>query len=423
MIGLAFFILVFGGLVLAANHVGGRHRGELAWIIILALVARITMMAFGSDLPWFTNGVEGDWTGYERVSILVARTWERTGIYYYMQDVGTAKISDVSLPVNIFSFIFFLNGSVPSRLGGTAVVAGAACLTGLNFYALAVQRRVPENVALWATAALLFVPSIFLYSSHMYKDGLVLALTFGALAAAVRLSDKFSVEQLIVGVVCAGLLWLVRHYLLFAVAVPMGIGVVGLGSRSVFRQMTALVVGAAAFMLVASYSDVLTTLGDDAQRTFDIGTSTNVVDANSTGGSGIHFDANNSPWSQIHLKLAYTLLSPFPWGPGSLALQLAKLDGLFLIYSLYRTIRYLPKLWRTDKTSAALLLAFAVPMSVIYAAGVSNVGLIVRQRIPVTAAFALLAVLTFRIPDAPPEKVPVPNPRARRILRARAALP
>ncbi len=419
MIGVAFLILAFGCLLLMANHVGGAHRTELTWCITLALVLRLMMMWLGADLPWFANGVEGDWMGYERVALVIARMWERSGVYYYMTDFGGEKIATISLPVNVFAYVFYLNGGAATRLGGTVVTAGLACLTGLNFYALAVQRGVPERTALRSTIALLFVPSIFLYSSHMYKDAMVLALTFGALAAAVRLSDKFSFVQLLVCFGCASLLWLVRHYLLFAVALPAAIGVIGLGSRSAVRQVTVAMVSFAVIALVANYTDLLTTLGDDAQRTFEVGTSKNVVDGNATGGSGIHFDDTDNPWAQIHLKLAYTLFSPFPWGGGSIAFQIGKLDGLFMCYSMYRIVRHFPRLWRDDRTVTALLVAFSLPMSLVYAAGVSNVGLIVRQRMPLTAIFALLALFTFRTSIAPPTIVPLASPRQRRTLAAR----
>lgn len=414
IVGGMLFLFSLLLLIYMANRYGGEQRQELVWCIAGAFVARILMMWLGSEFPWFSGGVEGDWTGYERVSVLVARMWQRDSLFYVTSD-HIAGLGHVSLPMNIFGFIFFLNGGESTRLGGASVVALVACLTGLNFYLLAKELKMSSKQALTMTAGLMFLPSIFLYTSHMYKDGFVLALCFGTVAAAVRLSKKFSALQVVICLSCLALLWLVRHYLMFAAAIPVAIGIIGVGSKSFVRPALMMLAAFFAVVVIGSYTDVFDTLGNEAQRTFENGTARNVVESNMAGGSGIDFDDNDDPWSQLPLKLAYTLFAPFVWGAGSLAFQLGKLDGLFMTFALWRIARYLPRLWRNEPTVTAMLLAFVLPMSIAYATGVSNVGLIVRQRMPLTISIAFLALLTYRKQQVPQAQAREASPRVRRI--------
>src|SRR6185503_6344723 len=138
-------------------------------------------------------------------------------------------------------------------------------------------------------------------------------------------------------------------------------------------------------------TDAMQNVSERVATTYQMGTNENVRGSNALGGSGVTFNDADSPLSQIWLKLLYTVFSPFPWAGGSMGFQIGKLDMLLVCFLLVRTVSTL----RTKENSLIVLmmLTFIAPTTLMYATSISNVGLIVRQRLPIVAALVFLASL------------------------------
>ncbi|MGA7121366.1 MAG: hypothetical protein WBY94_14775, partial [Polyangiaceae bacterium] len=304
------------------------------------------------------------------------------------------SLENTSLPSNIFACVVYLNGG-PTHIGCTAVVAAAACFVCLNFYLLALLLGAPPKVAFWTTALVGVLPNFLFYTCSTFKDGFVAFFVIGLFGCAVRLARRVSIAQLGLGVLFLAGLWLTRFYLVFVVPAPFLLGFLGLRSRSVLRTALAtLAVGATVIALYAHSSAPEAVVGH-ARTTFDDATSDGVLSANAVGGSGVSFEGT-SPRAAFLPKLAYTLFSPFLWQPGSLALQIGKIEALVWYYFFYRALRAAKAMWRDQRADLLMFASLIVPLTVAYALSFSNIGLIVRQRMGIVIAVMLMASLSWR---------------------------
>lgn len=392
---------------------------SLPKVIIGGYVLRLVIQSFIRHVPFFSHGGGGDCLVYEELGRLIAAVWSHVGVHYITAQ-ELEVVGATSLPPNLFAAVIFLNGGevdALSRLGCTSMAAFAAGLTALNLYTLSVQFGAEKRVALLLASIIYFEPAFLFYTSDMYKDGLVVCFTIGALGSALRLAFRFSLLHVVVGVVCVWALWYVRFYLIFVTVAPLLVGAVGIGSKSVARSLLAAIVLASAAIVLASFTDLLQLATDRASETFQKATSSRVINANSQGGSGVVFEDGGSPYGALPAKLAYTLLSPFPWSAGSLGFQVGKLDAFLWYFILYRAVRACKQ---ADRRLVIMMMTFLVPCTVMYAMSMSNVGLIVRQRLVVVAAAVILASLYVPKAAAVTRQVASRAPRGRPSPRAAA---
>jgi hypothetical protein len=377
-----------------AIGMGGDSRKKIQALIVAAFLIRLVLQYPARNLSFFSGGmVGGDSILYNNFAQYIAQMWARTG-FFFVTSEDIWGIGSAALPINMFAMITYLNGGQALE-GCTAVVALAACLTGYNFYKLARELGADEKVAYWFTAGLLFSPGFLLYSSDAYKDALVLLFQFGATASAVRLSRKFSVLHGVIGLLCLWCLWYVRSYLVFASLLPLAVGVVGMSSKSVMRPILLISAAMGGVLAFGLGSDALATFGDKANDAFAVGTSANVRDYAAQGGSGVVFDDGGSVYGALHVKLLYTLFAPFPWQGGSFGFHVGKIDSLLTTFVFYRVYKTCRTQWATHRTTILTLASFGIPMAVVYALGMSNVGLILRQRIPIVVVAMVVAALSF----------------------------
>lgn len=390
MIGVILALLC-GGVVCAVLAISRelRAKSTLARIILGGFGLRLILQTFLRELPFFSHGSGGDWFGYEQTARLIAKMWTREGIHFVTEN-ELPVLGPTKLPANVFALVVYLNDGVESRLGCTALVALAAALTVTNLYLLAVQFGATQRNALLFAGILYFQPAFLFYTSDMYKDGLVVCFTIGALASALRLAFRFSILHAVVGVICVWALWYVRFYLIFVTVAPLLVGLVGVGSKNVVRPVLAALAVAAATLAIASFTDVLQIASARASETFERATSDIMIRGNQIGGSGIEFDDGGSPYAALPAKLAYTIFAPFLWASGSIGFQLGKIDVLIWYFVLYRMVRGA----RTANPRLVLMLStFIVPCTLMYAMTMANVGLVVRQRLIIVASSGLLAAM------------------------------
>lgn len=372
-----------------------REKSAFPAIIMGGYALRLCIQFVIRDLRLFSHvgheGGGGDAVNYEEYAKLIARVWEANGVHYISAEDGF-NVGATSLPQNLFAYIIYVNGGEATRLGCTAVIALAAGLTALNIYLLAVTFGAETKNALLVASIFYLQPAFLFYTSDLYKDGLVLCIAFGALGSALRLSFRISLTHIVICIASLFALWYVRFYLIFVTIAPLLVGIAGLGSKKLSRPLVAAIVIGVTGLALAAFTDILQIATERAAETFAQATSTNSIMGNAKGatGSGVIFDDGGSPYGALPAKLAYTLVSPFPWAGGSLGFQLGKLDGFLWYFILYRAIRATR---HADRRLVLMLATFIIPCTLMYAMTMANVGLIVRQRLVIVAATSILAAL------------------------------
>jgi len=358
-------------------------------VILGGYLFRILFQFVIRDIQFFSHAVGGDALNYEAYAQMLAVLWRRTGVFY-ATSADFPVLGATTMPANLFAWVVYANGGDLSRLGCTALVATAAGLTAVNIYALARQFGATPRNAMLMASLLYLEPAFLFYTSDTYKDGIVLCVTIGALASALRLSVKFSYAHAAIGAVCLVALWHVRFYLVFAAVTPLIVALAGLGSRRLVRPLVVALLVAAALIGVSVFTDLLQSASVRATETFEGATASRTIAANYNDGmgSGVAFDDGGVPTGALAAKLAYVVFSPFPWADGSFGFQVGKLDALVWYFVMVRAARAL----RTaDRRLVLMLVTFAVPMALAYAMTMANVGLIVRQRLTIVAATAIVA--------------------------------
>jgi hypothetical protein len=394
MFSIAFIIVCVFALYIATSAAGeGNSR---VWLLLLSAYAvRILFQYFARNVAFFAHALGGDAWGYEAVAELIEQRWQLSGVHFVTSDEING-VGQAALPINIFAFIMYLAGG-PAREACAALCAAAACITGLNLYKLAEELGVSRAVAYRITAAFLFLPGVILYTSDMYKDGLVMMFAIGALSSAIRLARKFSLLHTCLGLVNLWALWYVRKYLVFATLAPFVMGVTGLNSKSLARPLLVFAGLFAAGIAVSAYSGSFDAAVDAASEQFEAGTNGRAYAyyATAGAGSGVQFDDGGSLYGALYLKILYTLFAPFPWQGGTVGFNIGKIDAAVNVYFVWRAYLAIKRHWRDDKGILLTLLSFVIPMTVAYAVGLYNVGLVLRQRMPVVLVIMLLGALSW----------------------------
>jgi hypothetical protein len=388
-------VLIVGlaGAIVAASILTQRpnvdHR--VTALLLGNYVLRLVLAPWTQNLNAFTSAPT-DYYGYEWSGGIIARLW-RYGSIHYVGGDEIPSLEHTSLPSNIFACVIYLNGE-PTHFGCTAVVAATACFVCLNLYLLSLLLGAQPKHALWTAGMVGILPNFLFYTCNTFKDGFVAFFVIGLFGCAIRLARKISIAQLALGAVFLAGLWLTRFYLVFVVPAPFLLGFLGLRSRSVLRTAVAtLAVGATLIALYAHSSAPDAVIGH-ARTTFEEATSDSVLSGNAEGGSGVLFDGA-SPAASFLPKLTYTLFSPFPWQPGSLALQIGKIEAFVWYYFFYRAVRSAKVMWRDQRADLLMFASLIVPLTVAYALSFSNIGLIVRQRTGIVIAVMLMASLSW----------------------------
>ncbi|MEV0231176.1 hypothetical protein [Nonomuraea sp. NPDC050786] len=354
-------------------------------LIVHTLVLRAGLIDYG-----------GDNLDYEALSMQIANHWRIDGVSFITSD-DMALLRSVAVPCNVFAMIVYLCGG-PAPLACTAVVALLACALCVVVYRFARLVGADERAAFRLLLLTAFMPAFLLHTSDTYKDGFNAFLVVSCVGIATSLATGFKMSRLLWVAPLLWCLWYVRPYMVFMCAIPLLFGLTISRSNMSIRKLSAF--SALLAVAVLFVGDVLgDTPLEQMQHQLDGGQSEVVRRANAYGGSGVTFHDGGDPWSALGTKLVYTVLSPFPWTPGSLALQLGKIDVAIWYFLLFHAARGASRLWRHSRRALLVLLLFIVPGTIAYATTMANMGLIFRQRIPIVLATSVLSAVAWsRIP-------------------------
>ena len=393
MVGVLLALFLPGLIVAVIQANKGRTDRRVLPIVLGGYLLRLALQFFFRDVEIFSYGAGGDWAHYEEQASVVSQFWDH-GIYKYVTADDFPGLAQTTLPANLFGFIYFLNGG-PTRIGCCSVIAVTACLTCLNLYWLGLEFEVDAKKMFRVFLVMFFGPAFLLYTSDLYKDGLVLFFVIGSFASTLRLARKFSFGHLAIALLSSAALFGCRFYLVFVTVAPLLIGLVGIGSKNLTRQILSTLAVLAGLIFVVTYTRTLGAVNETVDMAWNTGASTAAITSNAEGGSGVEFNDGGSPMGALHWKVLYTLLAPFPWMSGSLALQLGKIEALVWYYMLYRAFLASKMLWRENRGMLLMFLSFLIPTTIMYAFIMSNVGLMVRERMGIVYVGYLLGTLSW----------------------------
>jgi hypothetical protein len=406
MFGVFFTIFVLLALVLVTRRsLGEDADGRLTVLLVAGYVLRLILSYFVRDLPLFSHRAGGDCTWYEEEGTFIATMWHYTGIFFVTKE-RIPDMGDASLPPNVFALIIYANDG-PTRLGCEALIAGLACFTMLLMYRAATSLGAERGHAFWATAVLFFSPGFLMYTSDLWKDGIVIFLEVLAFYSAVQLSKKITVLYVGAAVLSLYLLWFVRYYLVFVTAMPIAMALIGLSLKRSARPMIMGAITIAGLLGLGAYTNYLGSASEHAVSTFQWASSKQVLHDEARGASSVTFEDQSSSTAFV-LKVLYTMFAPFPWQAGSLGFQIGKVESLINAYFYYRAVKAIRRMWSTDRGTLLLFLSFIAPMLLMYSLVFVNIGLTLRERLSAYVLTTGLAMLSW--PREESVGVPVRSP-------------
>jgi hypothetical protein len=272
-----------------------------------------------------------------------------------------------------------------------AIVAFTACVLAVVLFRFALATGASPRAAFYVVLLNFFGPSLLYHTSDTYKDGINAVLVVASVWLAINLARRFSLRVLLMAAACLFALYFVRPYMVVMSLLPLAVGLLGVQSKFSLRSMVALFVFASVVMLGGAYALRESDVGQEAITTFEQATSRNALDYNAEGGSGVTFDDGGNAFGALPQKIAYTLFAPFPWMGGSLGLQLGKIETLLFYFFIVSSARAVPHLLRRDRGTLLMFASFLAPATIVYATTMSNVGLMVRQRMPIVMITSVLA--------------------------------
>jgi hypothetical protein len=383
-------------LYLATNRwIEKPQRQTMLLLMLASFFGRLGFFLLVSrSVSFFSHGVAGgDSLAYEYYAHLINELWRFQGVQYIGPDLFP-QLGQVALICNVFAAIELFNGA-PAPLAYTSLAALAGCITSLEIFRASREYGATTRGAYIAMILVLFGPAFIFHTSDCYKDGFVAMFTVMSFTSALRIARKFEASELVALSLWLTGLWFVRYYMVFMCSLPIAVGVLGVKSQSITRRVLTIfaVVAFVAASLIGGLAK--STAVSQAVQTFQNGSSQNSREWNAQGGSGVSFDDGGNPFGALGPKVLYTVASPFPWQGGSMGLQLGKLDVLLFYYLIYRAYLASRRLWKEDRMLLALFAVFVIPATIAYATTMSNIGLILRQRMPIVFVTAILASLSW----------------------------
>ncbi|MEU4533867.1 hypothetical protein AB0G15_03265 [Streptosporangium sp. NPDC023825] len=392
-------------------------------VLLLAFAARLVVHVLVMQPRLIEYG--GDNRVYLAKAMEVAAYWRHEGFWFVTSD-QIPSIYSMEVPCNLFGVIVYLCDG-PATLACTAVLAtlsGGLCVV---MYRFALTVGADERAAFRLLVVVAFLPALLLHTSDTFKDGINAFLVVACLWLVVSNVRRFDVRKLVAVIPLLWALWHVRPYMVLMCAVPLVFGLSPVQRKlSVHSLIVSILVLIPILVLIAQADGGASFTA--LQEQLDQGQSEMVRRSSAEGGSGVLFEDGGDAWGALVPKLFYTLLAPFPWMGGSLALQLGKVDTFLWYYLLYSALRGARRLWGHNRALLFALVLFVAPGTVAYATTMSNIGLIFRQRMPIMLVVSVLAAVAWteagrgeRPRSRPPGHAPEPAVPPRPIAGSRAA--
>lgn len=343
-------------------------------------------------------------------NLLLTRPDETTiGYYNYISQMFWYEDKSSYFVSSVTAVLSFITGGtyLPA-----AVLFAAISFTGgwALFRAFAsIYPKLTKQVAI----ATLFIPSVLMWGSGIFKDTLCLAslgwLTYSVFQILVK--KNFSIKNLIVTFISLYVTYLLKLYILMAFIPALIIWIFFIYTRNiksialkgVLSVMLLAVVGASTYFMLG-------VLGDEFLGRYSLENITETAEvtrgwiAYASGDEGSAYDLGeiNSP-AQMLVKLPLavnvTLFRPYLWEARKVIVMLNALESflfLFLTLKVLFTIG-LGKIWRTIMNDPTVQFCIIFTIIFAFAVGIStyNFGALSRYKIPCLPFFGLALLIIY----------------------------
>jgi 4-amino-4-deoxy-L-arabinose transferase-like glycosyltransferase len=388
--------ILFAGILnqVILSRIRARSSGEeqrflvrtYAWTLLLRWAMAIFLNRYADSVGMATL-FWGDSSTYEAGGYLLASAWR-----------GDSGFDPASFHgASGWGFLYFV-GAVYYVFGPNALLvqffnATLGSLTVLLVYDMT-KRLFGEAPARHATRMMAFFPGMVFWSRAIYKDPAVLLCIALCMRSVLQLRERPAARPVVVFVLASLALMTLRFYVFYMVVFA-AVGTLAFSYRRGFARGLAvqiLLAGvfAAAFSLLVGRATV--------EEHFSFATLERLqitrLDLAQRAGSGFMEEADVSTQegilSALPRGLLYLLFAPFPWSLGSFRQMLALPETLVWYALMPALLRGLLHTIRHRLRDALPILAFAVTLTVFYAAFQGNVGTAYRQRTQVTMFLYML---------------------------------
>jgi hypothetical protein len=267
--------------------------------------------------------------------------------------------------------------------------------------------------ALSGARLIAYSPAFALWSSALYKEGLILIALFLVVLHSLRLQQNIRPGSILLLALCLLALFGLRFYIAAILCVCLVTGLLfGLQNRDagedapvIFRQVLVLVLLFCVFSLFGLRERVDKLVPENLED--NIKRFSTIRRGFASEGSGylreMRFSNVDSAVRFFPVGLTYFLLVPFPWQLGSLRQNVTIPETLFWVVVVYP--RVLRGVWRGVKVNppgALFLLLSSVSVCCLYALVMGNIGTTYRVRTQVWAIWALFAGVGWSKKSTPP---------------------
>ena len=369
-------------LVLAASCGALVHRAGGEFLLRVFVLGVLVRVAVGTII--YVEGLQeffgGDALTYDFQGTEVYRYW--AGQIQYRQIGFNLETRDWGMPYLVASLYGLLGRNMLALQYVNAVLGGA---TAAIIFLCA--RHIFQNVRVARLSAIFvaFYPSLVLWSSQGLKDGPVVFMLALSILTTLRLSEKYSVKQVLILITSLFAIHSLRFYIFYMLVAAVG-GTLIIGARR-FRERSL----AKQFVLIACVGLAMTYLGvlrtASAQfemfgnlESINMGRMELAGTANSGFGRDVDVSTVSGALTAIPIGMVYLLFAPFPWQLVNLRQSLTLPEMLvwwgafpFLVVGLWFTLRYRMR-------QALPILVFTTMLTLAYSVFQGNVGTAYRQR-------------------------------------------
>ena len=374
-------LLVGGVLALTSLLVIGRAKEEREFLLKLFLGGLLIRVAVGTliyalRLQEFFGG---DAYLYDVFGWELLQAWQGDRLSTQATEVMVSGYGMLYMVAALYALI----GRNMLAVQFVNAVLGAATATVIFLCA----RHIFQNlrVARIVGLSVAFYPSLVLWSSQGLKDGPIIFLLAVIMLAVLKLGERFTVTYLLIlAAALSGLLSL-RFYIFYmtiaSIAGSFAVGMSRLTSRSLLRQVTAII----GIGLLLTYFGVLRTATTQLEKYGNLEAAQRsrqelARTAQSGFGRDVDISTTEGAISTIPLGMVYLLFAPFPW-------QLANLRQLITLPEMLVWWAAFPLLvlgaWFTLKyrlRQSLPIFIFTSMLTVAYSIFQGNVGTAYRQR-------------------------------------------
>ncbi|MFN2512111.1 MAG: glycosyltransferase family 39 protein [Pyrinomonadaceae bacterium] len=379
-------ILLCAALATLAGLFSYRQGTNGPFLLKVFLAALLVRMALGTAIFAF-HGQEffgGDANTYDFYGFEQLKAWSGDKYSQSLVDtfVGQGAVSGWGM-VHFVAAVYGLIGRNMLAIQFINSIMGAA--TAVLIFLSAQHVFSSSRVAIVASIAVAFYPSLVLWSSQGLKDGPIVFFLALSILATLKLGDKISAKYLVALVCALFSLLSLRFYVFYMITVAIGgafvIGMQRLTANSFFRQFLVIVMLGLAltYLGVTRYANVQIEQFASLERV-----QRSRLDAARSAQSGFGRDVDVSTtqgaMTTIPLGLLYLLFAPFPWQLVSLRQSITLPEMIvwwasfpMFVLGMWFSIRY-----RLRQISPILI--FTVMLSLAYSVFQGNIGTAYRQR-------------------------------------------